>query len=133
MTEWVKEIYRRIKEKNPQYSEKEIEGATRVEMYQQASIHAKKERRNVDTSTTEFNKKYMPIWEDLSDSGMSEAAERIAKNIKKYKDASNAKQEALMSIDSHLTELKTQKETAKEAGDVTTKKLKWLSEDANDV
>lgn len=133
MNEEIEELIRRLKEKNPNRSEKEIEESVRKEMYQQASIYTKKERRNVDTSTTEFNKKYTPIWEDLSGRCMREDAERMAKTIKKYKDASNAEQEALMSLDSHLAELKMQEETAKEAGDVTTKKLKWLSEDANDV
>lgn len=132
MNEEIEELIRGLKEKNPDLSEKEIKEYVRNEMYRITISKTKSERRQEDKSKTEIINDCTTIWEDLSDSGMRDDANSIAKNIQEYRDASNAKQDALMRLNSNLTEQMMRKETAEEGRSRTTRKLEELEEDANE-
>lgn len=159
MSEEIKGIITIIKEEHPDASEGEIKKAiidfinsnlseilaetelpslkdlrisSRKEMYRQARSRVKSEKLREDRSKTELVYTLTAIQEKFSDKGLKEDADIITKHIKDIEEASITKKEALMYVDSDLSEMIKREETSEEDRSRTTRKLKELGEDANE-
>jgi len=142
MSERIKEKISIIKEEYPDASEEKkaiiyfvnsnLRISSRKDLYRQARSQVKTEKRREDRSTTELVRMLTTIQENFSDRGLKEDANKFTKYIKDIEEASIIKKEALMYIDSDLSEIIKREETSEEDRSRTTRKLEELGEDANE-
>jgi len=111
---------------------KDLRISSRKDLYRQARFQVKTEKLREDRSTTELVRMLTTIQENFSDRGLKEDANKFTKHIKDIEEASITKKEALMYIDSDLSEIIKREETSEEDRSRTTKKLEELGEDANE-
>lgn len=111
---------------------KDLRISSRKELYRQARSQVKTEKLREDRSKTELVRTLTAIQENFSDRGLKEDANKFTKHIKDIEEASITKKEALMYIDSDLSEMIKREETSEEDRSRTTKKLEELGEDANE-
>ena len=111
---------------------KGLDESNRKGLYKQILSQIRKERKREEESRRNLIYLLMIVQGDFSDGGLKEDADKFTKHIKDIEGASIAKKEALMYIDSDLSEMIKREETSEEDRSRTTKKLEELGEDANE-